>query len=1088
MADNTTRIKERLEFTRRDHLKGILGGSAALAGFASGGSASADGTEASDEEVTVSEGTNIALTASPNGESIVMDLHGFLFHLPREGGEAERLTDVELEPARPDYGPTGERIALQSYADGQFDIWTMASDTGDLQQVTTGFWDDREPQWSPDGQQIAFSSDRGGQYDIWSVDIATGALQQWTDDSYENFEPTWSPDGTEIAYVTDPSLEDGDDADNAPIEIQAVDRNGNTRTLAIASGDESFNSPSWSPDGENIAYVRTTPQEGRVDTIDLMVSGEQVTSGEDVFIFTPHWLADNKLLYTADGTIRVLELDSSETTNVPFTATFDLPTVDYEHKSYSFDKQGKQDVQGILTPSLSPDGMHLTFIALNDLWVMSLGQSPRRITNDSFYQADPSWSPDSRYLVYSSDETGVQNLYVHDTQTGSSQQITTRDDAAFAASWSPDGSRIAFQNQDGATFTVEVETDENEVETGEVREVIGELFRPSRPTWSNSGDILAMAALKTYSNRFREGTSQILTVNIETGEKEYHPPGDEFDSISTRDHDGPVWSPDGRWMAFIVESTLRVMPVNEVGEPTGPAKQITDEATDAPTWCGDSQWLLYLNNGQLKKVSRDGSETREIPVPLTYQPAKPAGRTVIYAGRLWDGTSSDIKENVTIEVVNNRIQTITSDSQPPSKPHIDAANLTVIPGLWDTHVHQTYAARSFGDRQGRINLAYGITSTVSAGDYVYRAVEEREALQSGNRVGPRFFATGEALDGSRVYSITRPITSLEQIPLEMSRARELEFDYAKTYVRLNGKRMAEIEDYAHEEFGVPTGSHSFSPGIFVGQDGTTHLSGTQRLGYARTESATHQTYSDVVELYGQGKRSVHTTFFNSDFLLADEIAADPRMQLFPTWRYEALQSDVAGNAEFPAAADCNTAVCRYATTFNDISEHGGVVLLGTDTPFDHLGISLHANLRPLVELGGFSPYEALITATRLPAEHQGVDENIGTLEQGKLADMVFVEGNPLEQIEDAMQVRMTMKGGELYTTEDLIEPFKVTETDDADDIYQGPGDDDDGNEIDDDGDGAVDEDDEDKDDDDDSDGNNRDDDGDGMIDEDGDQN
>lgn len=696
MLDNTSRTRTGLAYTRRDHLKGILGGGAALTGLTSIGSASAESGETSTEEVAVSEGTNIALTASPDGESIVMDLHGFLFRLPREDGDAERLTDVELEPARPDYGPDGDRIAFQSYADGNFDIWTMAPDGSDVQQITSGFWDDREPQWSPDGTHIAFSSDRGEQYDIWTVDVTTGDLQQWTDDSHENFEPTWSPDGTEIAYIVDPAQEDGDATDDSPVEIRVIDGTGDTRTLATAESGESFTSPSWSPDGEDIAYVRTTTHEDRVATIDLMVSGERVTTGEDVFVFTPHWLTSDELLYTADGAIRVLEIASDETTEVPFTATFDLPTVDYEHKSYEFDERSARDVQGILTPSLSPDGEHLMFIALNDLWVMRLGDPPHCITNDSFYQADPAWSPDSRYVVYSSDETGVQELYAHDIQTGTTQRLTSRDDAAVGASWSPDGSKIAFQNQNGAAFTIEVDTSGDEVETGDVHEVMGELYRPGRPTWSKDGDVLAMAALKTYSNRFREGTSQILTVNLETGAEAYHPPGDEFDSISTRDHDGPVWSPDGRWMAFVVESTLRVMPVDETGAPTGPATQITDEATDAPTWCGDSEWLLYLNNGRLKKVRRDGSETQEIPVDLTYRPEQPAGRTVIFAGRMWDATGPDVREDVTIEVVNNRIRSITPDSRPPNGPHVDASELTVIPGLWDTHVHQTYAARFFG--------------------------------------------------------------------------------------------------------------------------------------------------------------------------------------------------------------------------------------------------------------------------------------------------------------------------------------------------------------------------------------------------------
>lgn len=960
-------------------------------------------TEEISEEasVTVTEGTNVAVTPSPDGEALVMDLHGFLFHVPMEGGEAEQLTGVELEPARPDFAPDGDRIAYQSYVDGNFDIWTMATDGSAIQQLTDGFYDDRDPQWSPDGSQIAFSSDRGENYDIWTLDVDTGNLQQWTDEPNENFAPTWSPDGTEIAYVTDEET-----------KIKAVNQDGETRTLISTDSGNTLDRPSWSPNEEDIAYVRRRDNE-----IDLMVSGEQLTNGEDVFVFTPYWLSTDEILYTADGNIRRLDIDSGVISDIPFSATFDLPAVSYERKSYDFDDRSPSEVQGILTPALSPDGESVAFCALNDLWVMRIGRPPRRITDDSSYQADPAWSSDGRYLAYSSDEDGTQDLYIHDMQTGTDQQVTSIDGAAVSATWSPDDSKIAFQNQDGATLIVEVET-------GEVREVMDELLLPGRPTWSADGKTLAMAALRQYSEHFPEGTNQILTVDVETGEENYHPPGDEHKSISTRGNDGPVWSPDGNWMAFVVESTLRVMPVNEAGEPTGPADQITNEATDAPTWSGDSEWLLYLNNGQLKKVRRDGTETQEIPVKgLQYRRDHPTGCRVIHVGRMWDGTSPEVHEDVNIEVVNNRIQKISPDSQPPSGPYVDASELTVIPGLWDSHVHQASYTRFFGERQGRLNLAYGITSTLSVGDLVYDAIEEREVMKSGDRVGPRFFASGELIDGSRIYySTNRPTTSIEQVPLEMSRARELDYDYVKTYVRLNANRMAEITDTAHEELGVPVGSHLFAPGVFVGQDGTTHLSASQRLDYARTESGTNQTYDDVIELYGQGERSAMTTLFTTDFLLADEIESDPRTQLFPPWERDDLLEEVADNTEFPSDPECDTRVCKQATTFGNILDRGGIVLIGTDAPLDYVGLAVHQNLRPLVAYT-LSPYEALLTATRLPAEHVGVDEDLGTLESGKVADMVFVEGNPLERIEDAMQVRMTMKNGKLFTIQDLVEPF-----------------------------------------------------------------
>jgi hypothetical protein len=293
---------------------------------------------------------------------------------------------------------------------------------------------------------------------------------------------------------------------------------------------------------------------------------------------------------------------------------------------------------------------------------------------------------------------------------------------------------------------------------------------------------------------------------------------------------------------------------------------------------------------------------------------------------------------------------------------------------------------------------------------------------------------------------------------------------------------------------VPTKSHYLTPGAFVGQDGTTHLSSP------RKNTVTGRVYEDVVKLYAQGSRSTITTLFTSDFFLADEVLGDPRTQLFPPLGIqeglpeyipdyiarETLLDAVADNTEFPSDSNCDTAVCREVTTFKNIFDHGGTVLTGTDMPLDFVGLGVHGNLRPLA-VYGFSPYEALLTATRIPAEQLGVEEDLGTLEPGKLADMAFVEGNPLEQIRDAMQVRMTMKNGELFTIQELVEPFEEDETDDENDTYEGPGDDDDGDNIDADSDGAVDEDDEDKDDDDDTDGNNRDDDGDGAIDEDDDQ-
>src|SRR5699024_9125886 len=147
-------------------------------------------------------------------------------------------------------------------------------------------------------------------------------------------------------------------------------------------------------------------------------------------------------------------------------------------------------------------------------------------------------------LAYSSDKSGSMDIYIKDLETGKDEQLTSLPGAEVAASWSPDGTKIAFQDQDGGTYTVNIAD-------GQITEIIEPLFAPGHPTWGPNSDTITIGAVKQFSERFREGTNQILNVDLETDSKTFVEPV-PFKSLSNRVNSGPVWSPDGKYMAFVI--------------------------------------------------------------------------------------------------------------------------------------------------------------------------------------------------------------------------------------------------------------------------------------------------------------------------------------------------------------------------------------------------------------------------------------------------------------------------------------------------------------------------------------------------------
>jgi imidazolonepropionase-like amidohydrolase len=156
--------------------------------------------------------------------------------------------------------------------------------------------------------------------------------------------------------------------------------------------------------------------------------------------------------------------------------------------------------------------------------------------------------------------------------------------------------------------------------------------------------------------------------------------------------------------------------------------------------------------------------------------------------------------------------------------------------------------------------------------------------------------------------------------------------------------------------------------------------------------------------------------------------ADPRFRtLFPSWVVSDMDR-LARSARPEDLAAREAAVKPYGKTVVDVVRGGGKVLAGTDSPIFPYALAFHTELELFVE-SGLTPFEALQTATTNAAEALGEGADLGSIESGKLADLVVVRGDPLTDIKNARNVRLVIENGEVLRLEDLLKrvPYESTQ-------------------------------------------------------------
>ncbi len=404
--------------------------------------------------------------------------------------------------------------------------------------------------------------------------------------------------------------------------------------------------------------------------------------------------------------------------------------------------------------------------------------------------------------------------------------------------------------------------------------------------------------------------------------------------------------------------------------------------------------------------------------------------TVIHAGSVFTGTSDTLKHQVTIVVNGNKIETIEEGFTPPSQGDtlIDLKHATVLPGLMDMHVHlssqhggpQTYLERfSLNEADyalraanyAKITLDAGFTTVRNLGDSYHETVALRNAINKGYAVGPRIYTVGKSIattgghaDPSNGMShMIRPDVGPKQGvvngEVEARAAVRSRYQDGADLIKITatGGVLSVAKSGQNPQFMTDELDAIVDTAKDYGMTVAVHAHGKEgmkRAVIAGVDSIEHGTYMDD-EIRNLMKQ--HGTYYVPT-ILAGKFVAD--------------KAKIDGY--FPALVQPKAAAIGplIQSTFAKAHKSGVKIAFGTDS-----GVSAHgdnAQEFALMVEAGMSPADAILSATVNSADLLGVSETLGSLEPGKLADMIAVKGNPLENIRLLESVAFVMKDGKIY--------------------------------------------------------------------------
>jgi imidazolonepropionase-like amidohydrolase/Tol biopolymer transport system component len=1011
--------------------------------------------------IDTDEGSWMDVDVSPDGRTIAFTLLGDIYTMPITGGTPRRIAEGLAFEAQPRFSPDGKRIAFTSDRGGGDNIWVMNVDGSDKRQVTKeDFRLLNQPTWSPDGRFIAakkhFTTGRSlGTGEVWLYHASGGGgvlLVKRPNERHQKElgEPTYTPDGKGIYYTKNvtpgPIFEYAQDVNSELFDIERYDlETGEVST--VVSGNGGAVRPTPSPDGKRLAFIRrvngqsvlfvkdlVSGEERKVyDALDRDVQGTWAVTG---VYPNMDWTPDSRsLVFWAGGKLRRIDADGSNAREIPFrvndTRTVTVathPAVDVAPDRFTTKMPRFAEV--------SPDGRQVVFESLGKLWVKPMaGGAPKRLTSaggDSF-ELFPSWSRDGRTIVYVDwTDRGLGRLRTVSARGGKPRDVTTQPGHYARPHFSPDGKTIVFERGSGSSLTSPTWNGDPGVyrvaaSGGAPVRVAKDM---ARPRFGASNDRIFMIEAK-------DSKRQLISTDLNGEAKRVHATGELANDY--------VVSPDGRFAAFRQNYQAFVMPLMPGGQEVAvdtksgplPVVRISDAGADYIHWSNGGAQLHWSLGPTVYTASADalfanapvGEDAPKFQAPKSgvslareVQASKPTGTVALTGARLVTMSSADggIIEDGVVVIRGDRIAAIGRRGEvavPAGATVVDVAGKTIIPGLVDAHAHGPQGADEVVPQQNwslQQNLALGTTTIHDPSSQASEIFVASEMQRAGLIIGPRIFSTGEVVYGAKAPDGYAVIDSLDDALAHVRRLKAQGAHSVKNYNQPRREQRQQLLAASRQEGMqvVAEGGSLFSLGITHIADGNSTFEHNLPL---------EVFYKDVIDFWAGS-----STYYTPTLVVTyGGLAGDPYWrQATDIFEHPLLQAHTppaqlrADGARRTKAPDVDFADDESAREAHKLAKRGVPVSIGAHG--QQAGIGSHWELWSFVR-GGMTPVEALRAGTIVSAQSLGMARDIGSLETGKLADLVVLDADPTADIRNSDKVSRVMVGGRLYDAKTLNE-------------------------------------------------------------------